>query len=569
MGDPNIKYDAIVVGSGISGGWAAKELTERGMTVLMIERGRDVEHQKDYPTEGVSMWDIPTREMVPAKYKEQQAVQATTYAYKATTRHFFANDLENPYQLSNPDDKFNWIRGHQVGGKSLLWARASWRLSEQDFLANNQDGFGAEWPIAYSDLSKWYDHVEEFAGISGSRDGIAEVPDGVYLKPYEMNEAEKDFKARVESTWDNRKVIMGRMAHLSEVKPIHTELGRGQCQGRYKCQRGCSYGAYFSTQSATLPAAQRTGRLKVLPDSLVTKIHYNSDNGRAESVEVVDTKTGKKQDLAASLFFICASTLATTQILLNSKSESFPNGLGNSSGVLGKYLMDHVNGGGATGTHSRLKDSYYRGMRPGNLYIPRFQNLSDTEKNDFLRGYAFIGYVRKKRWTDFNGDPGFGAELKNKIRKPTEWYAWLMGWGETLPNPDNHVTLHPTKTDKWGMPQLVVRYKQSENDKRMLEDMQRTATELLQAGGFENIKPYDYKIPPGNGIHEMGTARMGNDPETSVLNKHNQMHDIPNVFVTDGSAMASSGCNNPSLTYMAMTARACEYAAKMFKLGKL
>jgi choline dehydrogenase-like flavoprotein len=558
-------FDAIVVGSGISGGWAAKELTEKGLKTLMVERGRPVEHRKDYVGEGVKAWQMPFRGKVEkAIVDEQHYVQQKCYAFNDATKHFFGNDKDYPY--STPKDKpFDWIRGNQLGGKSLLWHRQSYRWSEHDFTANARDGHGVDWPIRYKDIEKWYDHVEIHAGISGSAENLEILPDSKFLPPFEMNAVEKEMKARIEKKWKTRKLIMGRTAHLSVPAPHHTAQGRIQCQTRNECQKGCSFGAYFSTQSSTLPSALATNNLTIATNSVVHSVIYDPKTNRATGVRVIDADTLETREYFAKVIFLCASTLGTTQIMLNSKSESFPTGIANSSGALGHYLMDHLYGAGASGRVEGFEEEYYSGRRPTGLVMPRFTNYSEMNPK-FLRGYQITGSAMRQGWDTF------GADYKKAIRSAGSWIFNLGGSGEMLPRYENQVSLHPTLKDKWGIPQLHIECDLSENDWKMFEDIADTCAEILEGIGVKDItKKIDAKKDwhPGLAIHEMGTARMGKDPKTSVLNGWNQAHDVPNLFVTDGSSMASCASQNPSLTYMALTARAADYAVQQLKLGKI
>lgn len=564
-------YDAIVVGSGITGGWAAKELTEKGLKTLMVERGRPVEHRTDYVGEGIKPWEMPFRGKIESSIvDEQYHVQKKCYAFNDTTKHFFGNDKDYPY--STPKDKpFDWIRGNQLGGKSLLWHRQSYRWAEHDFNANALDGHGVDWPIRTKDIEKWYEHVELHAGISGSTENLEILPDSKFLPPFEMNAVEKEMKARIEKKWKTRKLIMGRTAHLSVPAPHHTAQGRIQCQARNECQKGCSFGAYFSTQSSTLPAALATNNLSIATNSIVHSVIYDPKTNRATGVRVIDAETMATREYFAKVIFLCASTLGTTQIMLNSKSESFPTGIANSSGALGHYLMDHLYGAGASGRVEGFADEYYSGRRPTGLVMPRFTNYSEMNPN-FLRGYQLTGAAMRQSWDSFSQDDGFGADYKNKIRSAGSWIFSLGGSGEMLPRYENQVSLHPTLKDKWGMPQLHIECELTENDWKMFENIADTAAEILEGIGVKDItKKIEAKKDwhPGLAIHEMGTARMGKDPKTSVLNGFNQAHDVPNLFVTDGACMASSASQNPSLTYMALTARAADYAVQQLKLGKI
>lgn len=569
--DTTKKFDAIVVGSGITGGWAAKELCEKGLKTLMVERGRPVEHRKDYIGEGIEPWKMPNRGKVNLNLVEDQYyIQRQNYAFNDATKHFFGNDRDLPY--STPKDRpFSWIRGNQLGGKSLLWHRQSYRWSDLDFNANAMDGHGVDWPIRYKDLEQWYSYVERHAGISGSKENIPVLPDSEFLPPFEFNNVELAMKKKIEEKYSDRKLIMGRCAHLSVQTPEHLAQGRIKCQARNECQKGCSFGAYFSTQSSTLPAALKTNNLSIATNSIVHSVIYDKKTKRATGVRVIDSETMETREYFAKVIFLCASTLGTTQIMLNSTSETFPNGIANSSGALGHYLMDHLYSVGASGKVEGFEKEYYSGRRPTAPYMPRFRNVTDKHPN-FLRGYSLGGAASREAWTSFANKPGFGADFKKSIQSAGGWTFSLSGSGEMLPRYENSVSLHPTLKDKWGMPQLHIDCSYSENDIKMREDIANTAAEILEAIGVKDVVKYNASAtqwPIGLSIHEMGTARMGKDPKTSVLNGNNQAHDVPNLFVTDGACMASSAWQNPSLTYMALTARACDFAAKQLKLGKL
>ncbi|MBT6033639.1 MAG: GMC family oxidoreductase [Kordiimonadaceae bacterium] len=562
-------FDAIVVGSGISGGWAAKEFSEKGMKTLVIERGRHVEHIDDYVGENKGPWEMPFRDNVDRKTADSDhEIQKLCYAFLDSTKQFFVNDKEHPY--SQEEGKpFSWIRGHHLGGRSLTWHRQSYRLGDLDFEANKKDGHGVDWPIRYADMKKWYDHVEIFAGISGSKEGIPHLPDGEFLPPMELNCVEKEIQKRMAEKYDDRQLIIGRCAHLSEPQKIHTDLGRGTCQARDQCQRGCSFGAYFSSQSATLPAARLTGNMTVATDSIVHSIVYDPKTNKATGVRVIDSKTKETKTYTARVIFMCASTLGTTQVMLNSTSETFQNGFGNSSGALGHYLMDHLYAQGAKGEVPGFEDRYYHGRRATGIYIPRFQNLNGKEEN-FYRGFGYQGSASRKGWKAGMSEKGFGAEYKEGFKTPGPWEFSISGFGEMLPDYNNNVTLHKTKKDQWGMAQLHIDCAYGENDWTMRREIVNVTVKMLEDLGLENVVGFlDESANPGIGIHEMGTARMGRDPKTSVLNAHNQCHDVDNVFVTDGSAMTSSACQNPSLTYMALTARAVDYAVTQMKANIL
>lgn len=545
-------YDAIIVGSGITGGWAAKELCEKGLKVLLLDRGRNVVHP-DYPTATKAPWEFEHRLHLTEEDKKKNFVQSRHYSFREDNKHFYINDQQNPYDEIK---RFDWIRGDIVGGRSLLWARACYRWSDLDFEANQKDGIAIDWPIRYKDIAPWYDYVESFIGVSGQNEGIPQLPDGKFQPPFEMNCVEKVFKQKVESKFPERKVIMGRTANLT--KPVQ---GRGQCQARDLCHRGCPYGAYFSTNASTIPAAYATGNLTVRPYSLVNKVIYDEQKKRATGVEIIDTETMREEIFHARLIFVNASTVATAFILLNSTSNRFSNGLGNGSDQVGRNLMDHHKGLSITGDIDGYEDSYYYGRRPTGIFIPRFRNVTDKTPG-FVRGY-FIGASASR--SPQQNDAPIGADLKEAMSEPGGWKMGMWSFGECLPYSDNRVTLNNNKKDQWGRPLIAVDCEFKENEKAMHADMAVTAKEMLEAAGFKNINVQGSISFPGNANHEMGVARMGHDPKTSVLNKFNQMHEVPNVFISDGSCMASSSCVNPSLTYMALTARACDYAVKEMK----
>jgi len=545
-------YDAIIVGSGISGGWAAKELCEKVFKVLLLERGGNVVHP-DYPTATKDPWDFKHRLSLTIEEKKKQFVQSRHWSFREDNKHFYINDQENIYDETK---RFDWIRGDIVGGRSLLWSRACYRWSDLDFEANLNDGIAVDWPIRYKDIAPWYDYVESFIGVSGSADGIPHLPDGVFQPPFEMNVVEKYFKEKTETNYADRKVIVGRTANLT--KPVK---GRGLCMARDLCHRGCPYGAYFSTNASTMPAAFATGNMVLRPHSLVNKVLYDEQKQRATGVEIIDTETKKTEEFYARIIFLNASTVATAFILLNSVSSRFANGLGNRSDQVGRNLMDHHKGLTISANVDGFEDWYYYGRRPTPIYIPRFRNIKEKTPG-FIRGYHFGGSAFRSRR---QGDAPIGAALKEALSEPGPWRMNLYAFGECLPYADNRVTLDQNKKDNWGRPVLTIDCEFKENEKAMHEDIKIMGKEIMEAAGFKNIS-VDGKISfPGNANHEMGIARMGNDPKTSVLNKWNQVHECANVFITDGSCMTSGACLNPSLTYMALTARACDYAVKEMK----
>lgn len=558
-------YDVIVVGSGMSGGIAAKEFCEKGYKTLVLDRGEMVKH-REYETEFKTPWDMPYRGDVPEEIKATQSIQKNCYIYNDFTRHHLINDNEHPYVQKKP---FIWYRSSKVGGKSLIWGRQSYRWCKQDFESNEQDGNGIDWPIRYKDIEPWYDHIEPFVGIAGSVENLPQVPDGKFLPAWPLNVVERRLKKGVEEKFPERHVIPARVAHLTEPQPIHTELGRGKCMTRSECQRGCSFGAYYSSNSAALPAAQRTGNLTLTANAHVKEVVYDETSGRASGVRYVDTQTGKQHEVGAKVVFMCASTVATIQILLNSKSKRFPNGIGNDYDLLGRYIMDHCGGGGAAGTMPGYEDDYYKGRRPGGVYIPRFRNFDKNEES-FLRGYGFQGGATREGWQRAKYVKGIGKSFKDAVTQPGKWRVTLWGFGESLPIYNNQMTLHSNKTDKWGLPVPVMNVAITDNEKTMIKDMSDTAVEMLNAAGFTDVKGfYKGQAPPGGAIHEMGGACMGSNRKTSYLNKWNQSHEVDNLFVADGAAFSSVSCVNPSITFMAFTARAVDYADKQLKAKKL
>ena len=552
------KYDAIVVGTGISGGWAAKELTEKGLKTLVLERGRMVKHIEDYPTMNDDPWDYKTGDVITQETMKVQPKQSRTrYTTIESSKHFFVNDLEHPY---NETKRFDWCRGYHVGGRSLTWGRQSYRLTDFDF----EDGISVDWPIRYKDMAPWYDYVEGYIGVSGENVGLPQFPDGNYLKPMELNCVETQLKSSIKQNYEDRILTIGRTAIITEgTKP---GLGRVNCQYRSRCRRGCPYGAYFSSNSSTLPAAEATGNMTLRPNSIVHEVIYDADKKRATGVRVIDTETKEVFEFNAKVIFLCASTVPTTSILMQSKSEAFPNGMGNASDQLGRNIMDHHLGVGAQASTEDFRDNYYTGRRNNGIYIPRFRNIGgDTNNVDFLRGYGYQGGGGRSSWSENIAELSYGAGFKEAILSPGDWRIGLSGFGEILPYEENRMTLDYEKLDQWGLPTVTFDAALMENEIKMRKDMQSQAAEMLESAGFKNINEYDNGYGFGLGIHEMGTARMGRDPKTSVLNENNQIHGVPNLYVTDGSAMTSAGNVNPSLTYMAMTARAANHAVEQLK----
>ncbi|MEM9325663.1 MAG: GMC family oxidoreductase [Bacteroidota bacterium] len=547
-------YDAIVVGTGISGGWAAKELTEKGLKTLVLERGRMVEHIKDYPTHSTPPWELPNGDRIAdEELKEHYWVQSRTgYTIRESTRHWWVKDSEHPY---TEEKRFDWIRGYHVGGRSLLWGRQSYRFADLDFEANAKEGVAVDWPIRYDDIAPWYDYVEGFAGISGQKEGLSQLPDGNFLPPMEMYCLETHVKDTIASKYNDRIMTIGRVANLSQ-----NHKGRAGCNYRNMCIRGCPYGAYFSSQASTLPAAVATGNMTLRPNSIVTEVIYDPETSKATGVRVQDAESGEIMEFFSKIVFLNASALGTTWILMNSK-EHFADGMGNASGELGHNLMDHHFRVGASGEYDGFADTYYYGRRPNGIYIPRFRNVTE-ERKDYLRGYGYQGGASRTNWRRSVAELGVGEDLKEEVTTPGPWRMGMTAFGETLPYHENHVRLNPDKLDKHGLPTFTFDCEFKENEMNMRKDMKEQAVEMLEAAGLRNVQPYDSIGGPGLGIHEMGTARMGKDPKTSVLNKWNQVHEVKNVFVTDGAAMTSAACVNPSLTYMALTARAADYAVQ-------
>ncbi|MBS0583490.1 MAG: GMC family oxidoreductase [Proteobacteria bacterium] len=561
--DKNI-YDAIVVGTGISGGWAAKELTQKGLKTLVLDRGRMVRHG-EYPTTTEDPWQLAHGNKPTAQELGRQAKQARTgYVVTPASRHWFVDDIDNPYE---EDYRFDWIRGYHVGGRSIMWGRQSYRWSEMDFEGNAQDGVAVDWPIRYADVAPWYDHVETFIGVSGQNEGLAQLPDGKFLPPMELNCVEQEFQRKLKDKF-GRALTIGRAAHLTGPLAHDESPQRSSCRYRNMCIRGCPFGAYFSSNASTLPAAQKTGNMTLVPNAIVYELIYDEKQGRASGVRVLDAETGAQTDYFARVIFLCASTFGSTQIMLNSISQRFPNGFGNDSGELGCNIMDHHLGSGASATVDGFDDRYYSGRRPNGFYVPRYRNLG-KDKRDYLRGFGYQGGAARAGWSSLQNASELGEALKQKAQAPGPWTIGMGGFGEILPHHDNRVTLDRGRKDKFGLPILRFDARLRDNELRMRRDMINDAAEMLEAAGYRDVRIVDEEYGIGLGIHEMGTARMGRDPKTSVLNAWNQVHACKNVYVTDGACMTSSACQNPSLTYMALTARAASHAVEELKRRNL
>jgi choline dehydrogenase-like flavoprotein len=557
-------YDAIVVGTGITGGWAAKELCEKGLKTLVLERGPMVEHIAGYPTMNMDAWDLPNGNQLSAddrkKYHKQLRVG---WAPNPAVAHFFVNDLEHPYQETR---RFDWIRGYQVGGRSLTWGRQSYRWSDLDFEANLKEGIGVDWPVRYADIAPWYDKVESYIGVSGEALGLDHLPDGVFQPPMDLTCPEKDLRdALAESFKDGRVLTIGRAAHITDNTKVPE--GRNPCQYRNRCWRGCPFGGYFSSNSSTLPAAERTGNMTLRPHSIVYEVIYDDQLERATGVRVIDAESRQEHVFNARVIFLCASAMASVGILLQSRSPRFPDGMGNNHDQVGRYIMDHHYQLGANATVPGHLDKYYKGRRPNGFYIPRFVNLEGQPKREYLRGFGYQGGASRGDWSEAVAELGYGAGLKARILEPGQWQIGATGFGEMLPYRDNRVRLSPTEKDGWGLPQLDFDVAFKENEYNMREDILREVKAMFEAAGFTDVQTYENETGPGLGIHEMGGARMGRDRRTSVVNQYNQVHEVPNVYVTDGAFMTSSSCVNPSLTYMAFTARAADHAARQFQNG--
>ncbi|MGO4260808.1 GMC oxidoreductase [Lysobacter sp. TAB13] len=550
-------FDAIVVGTGISGGWAAKELTEKGLKTLVLDRGRMVKHG-EYPTALEQIWELPYAGRPTQDDLQHQMVTQRAGVLTQANKHWFVDDTEHPYIEKKP---FGWVRGYHVGGRSIMWGRQSYRWSPMDFEANAKENIAVDWPIRYEDLAPWYDRVESFIGVSGQAEGYTQLPDGKFLPPMALNCVELHLKEAIASKM-GRALTIGRTANLTA--PLAHSPQRGTCQYRNLCVRGCPFGAYFSSNSSTLPAAEKTGNMTLRPNSIVYELIFDAKNDRASGVRVLDAETNEQMEFHAKVIFLCASTFGSTSILMNSVSSRFPEGFGNDSGELGCNIMDHHLGIGATALVEGFDDQYYSGQRPNGIYIPRFVNIG-KDKRSYLRGFGYQGGAGRSGWTRLMEDATLGADLKTKAAQPGPWGMRLVGFGETLPYHDNRVVFDRARKDKHGLPVLEFDAGMRENETKMRKDMATEAATMLDAAGFKNVREYDNADDLGMGIHEMGTARMGWDPKTSVLNAWNQVHACKNVYVTDGSCMTSSACQNPSLTYMALTARAADHAVQELK----
>lgn len=554
-------YDAIVVGSGISGGWAAKELTEKGLKVLMLERGPNVVHKVDYKTATLAPWEVPHRGKRTIEMIENHPNLKRDFVLNELNLDWWAHESDSPYIENKP---FTWFRGYQVGGRSLLWGRQSYRLGDIDFEANLKEGIAVDWPVRYKDLAPWYSYVEKFAGISGNKDGLAQLPDGDFQPPMPLNCVEKDVAERVKKAFGGKRLVtIGRVANITQ--PLE---GRSQCQFRNKCSLGCPFGGYFSTQASTMPAAVKTGNLTLRPWSIVTKLIYDKDSKKATGVEIIDGETKQTYEFNAKVIFLCASAFNSTSILMRSATDIWPEGLGSSSGELGHNVMDHHFRLGANGIAEGYDDKYYFGRKPNGVYIPRFRNI-DGDKRDYIRGFGYQGGASRSGWSRNVAEMNFGAPLKEALSEPGPWSMGITAFGEILPYHENTIKLSKDKVDKWGISILEMDAEIKENEKKMRVDMMNDAAEMLEAAGLKNVNTFDAGYTFGQGIHEMGTARMGRDPKTSVLNGNNQVWDAKNVFVTDGACMTSAAAQNPSLTYMALTARAADFAVSELKKGNL
>ncbi|MFD2587280.1 GMC oxidoreductase [Croceitalea marina] len=564
--DEQESYDAIVVGTGISGGWAAKELCENGLKTLVLERGPMVKHREDYPTANMDTWDFPhngepTREDVAKQEKQNR----TGYTTKAASKHWFVNDLEHPY---NETKRFDWMRGYHVGGRSIMWGRHSYRFSDIDFEANKKEGVAIDWPVRYKDIAPWYDKVESYIGISGELLGLPQLPDGQFTPMMPLNCVEDHVRSKVAEHFDGRVITAGRVAHITGDKKFEGD-GRSKCQFRNRCIRGCPFGAYFSSVSSTLPAAEATGNMTLRPDSIVHEVIYDPNTKKATGVKVIDRETKETYEFKAKVIFLCASAVSSTSILMQSKSDRFENGLGNDSGELGHNIMDHHFKAGARGKIDGFDDKYYKGRKPNGIYVPRFRNVGSNTMKDFTRGYGYQGGAGRGDYEEMVAEANFGKAYKDAILTPGGWNMNMLGFGEILPYHENKMTLDYEKLDQWGLPTVTFDAEIRQNELNMRKDMIDQAAQMLEKSGAREIEGYDDTYAIGLGIHEMGTARMGSNPKTSVVNEYNQVHACKNVYVTDGAFMTSAACVNPSLTYMAFTARAANHAAQELKKGNI
>ncbi|MDH5609617.1 MAG: GMC family oxidoreductase [Cyclobacteriaceae bacterium] len=565
MGQQSNTYDAIVIGSGISGGWAAKELCEQGLKTLVLERGRDIEHLTDYPTAQMHPWEFAHRGEMPRKFLEENPLISKAAGFGEDTAHFFIEDKDHPYIQDKP---FDWIRGYQVGGRSLIWGRACQRWSEYEFTSPERFGYGMAWPVGYEDIAPWYSHVEKFIGVCGNADGIASMPDGEFLPPFELNCVERDLQQKIKKHYGNRYMVQGRWAQLTEPTDIHLQQGRGACQSRNLCMRGCPYGAYFSSVTSTLPWAKKTGNLTIRPFSVVHSILYDETTGKARGVKVIDAVSREEMEFEARVIFVNASALNTNLILLNSRSPRFPNGLGNDNGLLGKYIGFHIYRGWVGAEMEGYEDSYYYGRKPSEPILANYRNLK-SQDTDYVGGFTTFMGAYRSRASQSDLSEEIGAAYKEALSEPGPWRVYMYMQGETIMKETNRVSLSPDQTDQWGIPLLVTSVSYDENDDKMVADFLQQSVEMLEVAGCKNIEAYDSKQAPGLDIHEMGGVRMGRDPARSLLNEWNQLHLCKNVFVTDGACMTSTGNQSPSILYMALTARAANYAASEWKKGNL
>ncbi|MEQ9377917.1 MAG: GMC family oxidoreductase [Imperialibacter sp.] len=557
-------FDAIVIGSGISGGWAAKELCDKGLKTLVLERGRDVVHNKDYPTANLHTWELKHRGALTEKFRKDNPLITKAAGFGEDNKHFFIEDKDHPYVQEKP---FDWIRGYQVGGKSIIWGRATQRWSKYEFTAPERQGYGMNWPIGYDDVAPWYSHVEKFMGVCGTRDGIEAMPDGEFLPPFQFNCVEQHMSDKIKEHFPDRHMVHARWAHITEPQEIHIQQGRGQCQARNMCMRGCPFGGYFSSISSTLPWAEKTGNMTIRPFSVVHSILYDEETSKATGVRVIDANTKEVTDFKARIIFLNASALNSTLIMLNSKSNRFPNGLGNDHDLLGRYVAFHNYRGWASGEVEGFEDKYYYGRNPTEPIIANFRNLGERD-TDFVGGYTIFSGAWRDRGVHFK-QPAIGAAYKLSQTEPGGWHVYMYMQGETIPKAENHVRLSATEKDQWGIPLLVTSVGYDDNDEKMLQDFLSQSMLMMEKAGVKNIETNDSKQAPGLDIHEMGGARMGTEPANSMLNKWNQVHQCKNVFVTDGACMTSTGNQSPSILYMALTARAANYAAEEFKKGNL